>query len=70
MTRLAIEDELRSLGGKTKALKLGERDAKDLAGRLEQPNGIETALRSEPGRENQRKPCEAVIVDQGCERSG
>ena len=63
LASLAIEDELRSFGGKAERFELGERDAEDLAGRIELLDGIENAFGAKTGRESKRQPGEPVLID-------
>jgi hypothetical protein len=63
LASLSIEDELRSLGGKTERFQFGERDAEDLAGRIELFDGIENAFGAEARRESERQPGKPVLID-------
>lgn len=53
LASLSIEDESCGLGGKAERFELGERDAEDLAGRIELLDGIENAFGAETGGERE-----------------
>ena len=67
LARLAVEDELRRLGGKPQPFQRGQRQLKNLARRLQLLHRVQNPLRTQTRRQHQRQPGQPLLIQRGAD---